>query len=60
MIENKQPELILLDVKMPIMDGMEVLKRCKKVDENLPIVVMTGYAGIEGAVEAIKQASLIW
>jgi two-component system nitrogen regulation response regulator GlnG len=42
---------------MPVMDGMEVLRRCKKIDENLPIVVMTGYAGVEGAVEAIKQGA---
>jgi two-component system response regulator AtoC len=48
------PDIILLDVKLPDMDGMQVLKRIKAVDGNVPVIIMTAFSGIRGAVEAIK------
>ena len=46
--------LMLLDVKMPGMDGVEVLKVAKEMKENLPVLMMTAYATVETAVEAMK------
>ncbi|MGD2125231.1 MAG: FAD-dependent oxidoreductase, partial [Desulfobacteraceae bacterium] len=46
--------LILLDIKMPGMDGVEVLKRSKGMRPELPVVMMTAYATVETAVEAMK------
>ena len=46
--------LLLLDVRMPDMDGIAVLKRVKKLRPELPVVIMTAYGAIENAVEAIK------
>jgi DNA-binding NtrC family response regulator len=46
--------LLLLDVRMPDMDGIAVLKKVKKLRPELPVVIMTAYGAIENAVEAIK------
>jgi heterodisulfide reductase subunit A len=50
--------LILLDIKMPGMDGVEVLKRVKEMRPELPVVMMTAYATVETAVEAMKMGAL--
>jgi heterodisulfide reductase subunit A len=50
--------LILLDIKMPGMDGVEVLKRSKEIHPELPVVMMTAYATVETAVEAMKFGAL--
>ncbi len=46
--------LLLLDVKMPEMDGIEVLKQVKTLQPQLPVLMMTGHGTIESAVEAMK------
>ncbi len=50
--------LMLLDIKMPGMDGVEVLKRSKELRPELPVVMMTAYATVETAVEAMKIGAL--
>jgi heterodisulfide reductase subunit A len=47
-------QLMLLDIKMPGMDGVEVLKRAKEIRPDLEVVMMTAYATVETAVEAMK------
>ena len=46
--------LMLLDIKMPGMDGVEVLKIAKEMREDLPVLMMTAYATVETAVQAMK------
>ena len=48
------PDIILLDVKLPDMDGIEVLKKLKAQGSTAAIVIMTGGGSIPNAVEAIK------
>jgi heterodisulfide reductase subunit A len=50
--------LMLLDIKMPGIDGVEVLKRAKEIRPELPVVMMTAYATVETAVEAMKIGAL--
>ncbi|MBW1867933.1 MAG: response regulator [Deltaproteobacteria bacterium] len=50
--------LMLLDIKMPGMDGVEVFKRSKELRPGLPVVMMTAYATVETAVEAMKIGAL--
>jgi FixJ family two-component response regulator len=45
---------MLTDVKMPGMDGWELLKKAKDLDPDLPVVMVAGFADIPGAVGAIK------
>ena len=52
--EKENPDLMLLDVRLPDMDGMRVLGKIKKMDPHCPVIVMTAYSGIKGAVEAVK------
>lgn len=52
-----RPKVVLLDVSMPGMDGIEVLKRIKEIDESLPIVLITGHANIRQSVEAMKDGA---
>ena len=57
MIQLGMPEIVLLDVMMPGMDGMEVLRRAKKLNPTLPVMMFTAYGGIDGAVQAIKEGA---
>jgi len=50
----QKPDLILLDIMLPGMDGMEVLKRIKQVDENLPVLMLSAQGKIEVALESLK------
>lgn len=51
------PALMLLDIKMPKLHGMEVLKQIKKLKPALPVIIVTGYQSIEMAQEALKNGA---
>jgi two-component system, NtrC family, nitrogen regulation response regulator NtrX len=55
--ERDAPDLVLLDVKMPGMDGIEVLERLRNMNDQLPIVVISGHGTISTAVEATKKGA---
>ena len=52
--DRKSFDLVLLDLKMPGMKGIETLSRLKELDPGVTILIMTGYPSIETAVKAIK------
>ncbi|MBW1900579.1 MAG: response regulator [Deltaproteobacteria bacterium] len=58
MLNEKQYHLMLTDIKMPGMDGVEVLKKAKEAFPDLTVVMMTAYATVETAVEAMKIGAL--
>ncbi len=53
-LEKESFALILLDVKMPDMDGIEVLKKIKKRWPEVKIIIITGYSSVETAVRALR------
>ena len=53
-IQRERPHLVLLDIIMPGMDGMEVLERIKILDPNLPVVMLTATKTVKTAVAAMK------
>ncbi|HLD47686.1 MAG TPA: sigma-54 dependent transcriptional regulator [Desulfobaccales bacterium] len=57
MLPAARPDMLLLDVKMPGIDGMEVLKRVKETDPHLPVVLITAYAEISASVAAMRAGA---
>jgi len=56
-IKETKPDLVLIDLKMPGISGMDVLEKVKEIDPNIISVVITGYATVESAVEAMKKGA---
>jgi two-component system nitrogen regulation response regulator NtrX len=54
MIEDIDPDLIFLDIKMPSMDGMDVMKKLHEKSNEIPVVMISGHGTIQTAVEATK------
>src|SRR5262245_4321438 len=55
--ERDAPDLVLLDVKMPEMDGLEVLDRLRAMTDALPVIVVSGHGTITTAVEATRKGA---
>jgi two-component system nitrogen regulation response regulator GlnG len=56
-VQAECPDVLLVDLRMPGMDGMEVMRRAKAFDEDLPVILITGNAEIKGAVAAMKAGA---
>ena len=56
--ENELPEYAVVDLRMPGASGLELVEVLKNLDENTRIVVLTGYASVATAVEAIKLGAV--
>jgi DNA-binding NtrC family response regulator len=53
-VRTKLPDLVLLDMKLPGMDGMSVLEEIKKIDQNISVIMLTAFGEVKGAVNAMK------
>ncbi|MBD3381764.1 MAG: response regulator [candidate division Zixibacteria bacterium] len=56
-IENNNPDLVLLDVNLPSISGLDILKEIKKRDSNLPVIIISGYVSTENAIQAMKEGA---
>jgi DNA-binding NtrC family response regulator len=56
-IQQAEFDIALLDIKMPGMDGMELQSRLHEADADLSVIVMTGYASVDTAVQALKHGA---
>ena len=57
-LQQSQPALVLSDLRLPEGDGFGVLRACKELDADIPVIVMTAYGSIEDAVAAMKEGAL--
>ena len=55
--KNNPFDAVLLDLRMPGMDGIETLQELKKIDSHVPIIILTAFGDIPTAVEAVKQGA---
>jgi two-component system nitrogen regulation response regulator NtrX len=58
LVQREHPDLVLLDIKMPGVDGMEVLRKLHALDETLPVVMISGHGTTSTAVEAIRSGAI--
>ncbi len=54
LFKREAPSIVLTDIKMPGMDGIEVLKRIKKINPDVEVIVITGYGDMQQAVKSIQ------
>ena len=56
-LEEMTPDLALFDIRLPDMDGLELIRRVRAEGQDFPIIVMTGFASISNAVSAMKEGA---
>jgi DNA-binding NtrC family response regulator len=56
-LEGAPWDVVLLDIKMPGMDGLELQRRIHEVDSELPVIMITAFASVESAVQALKEGA---
>ena len=54
MVERRKPDLVITDLKMPEMGGLELVRALTQLDGQIPVIVITGYGTVETAVQAMK------
>jgi len=57
LLNEKKFDVIITDLKMPIMDGLDVVDAIRKQDALVPIIIITAYGSIESAEEAVKKGA---
>ena len=57
LVARHRPAAVITDLKMPEMDGLELLARLKAADDTLPVVLMTAYGSVDAAVSAMKEGA---
>src|SRR4030066_583124 len=56
-LEEQEFDIVLTDVRMEKVDGMQILKKCRQLYPDAEVIMMTGYATLQTAVGAIKQGA---
>jgi DNA-binding NtrC family response regulator len=57
MVRSEFPEVVLSDIRMPGLDGIRLIEKVKELDSDLPVIIITAYADIHGAVEAMRKGA---
>lgn len=52
-IKQKKPDIIFMDLRMPVMDGVEAIKEVRKVDKDLPVIIISAYVADPKMQEAL-------
>ncbi|QJB35804.1 sigma-54-dependent Fis family transcriptional regulator [Chitinophaga oryzae] len=57
MFQAKQYDAVLCDIKMPKMDGLEFLEKAREINQDVPIIMVSGHGNIDTAVDAVKKGA---
>jgi DNA-binding NtrC family response regulator len=55
--KKSSADIIITDLRMPGMNGFDLLSELRSIDQNVPVLVMTGYSSVENAIEAMKRGA---
>jgi DNA-binding NtrC family response regulator len=58
LIQSRRPDLVMVDLRMPEVGGLDILRAIRDVDAHCQAVLMTGYASVDTAVEAVKLGAM--
>ena len=56
-LQENRPDLVIMDIKMPRMDGLTALKELKKLRPELPVLIVTGYDCVDTATAALQAGA---
>ncbi len=56
-IKKETPDVIVSDIKMPGIDGLELIKAVHEIDENIPFIIMTAHSDLSAAIDAFNEGS---
>ncbi len=54
-IRKHQPDIVITDIKMPVMDGIELIKKTREFDRQVTFIILSGYGEFELAKRAMKE-----
>jgi len=54
-LKSEPFDLVIMDINMPVTSGLKVLRKMKKLDEDIKVIVLTGSASIDNAVQALRH-----
>lgn len=57
LVRARAPDVLLADLRMPGMDGMELMRQAKDLDPGLPVILITAFADVRGAVDALRAGA---
>jgi putative two-component system response regulator len=55
--DRNLPDLVITDIRMPQMDGLQVLKRVRKIDNTVPVILVTGFGDLDYALGALREGA---
>ena len=53
-VRDHAPAVLVMDLKMPVMDGLTALRALRESDHDLPVIMITAHGGVESAIEATR------
>lgn len=56
-VEKEQPDIVLMDIKMPVLNGIDALKKLKEIFPNIPVIMMTAFGDTDSAIKAMKEGA---
>ncbi len=54
---TERPDLVITDIRMPLVDGLEMLRQVREIDDAVPVIVVTGYGDLENAIGALRKGA---